>query len=89
MGWAEHRIEQYRKGQRATWLERRMLEHANPVHVGLTLLAFAGVIHGLWTHNWYWIVNSAALSLLGHIYCWTGRAWAEAGGMRSRKTMHP
>jgi hypothetical protein len=65
MGWSEHRIEEYRQGQRATWLERRMLEHANPVHFPLALAASAGFIYGLWTHDWLWIIGSSALALLG------------------------
>jgi hypothetical protein len=71
MGWSENRIEQYRQGQRATWLERRMLEHANPVHYPMALAATTGFVYGLWIHDWLWIIGSAALALLGHVYCWT------------------
>jgi hypothetical protein len=71
MGWSEHRIEEYRQGQHATWLERRMLEHAKPVHFPMALVATAGFIYGLWTHDWLWIIGSSALALLGHVYCWT------------------
>ena len=71
MGWSENRIEAYRQGQRATWLERRMLEHANPVHFPLALVATAGFVYGLWTHDWLWIIGSSVLALLGHVYCWT------------------
>jgi hypothetical protein len=35
MGWAENRIQEYQHGKPANWLERRMLEHANPVHFPL------------------------------------------------------
>jgi hypothetical protein len=73
MGWSEQRIEAYRAGQQSTWLERRMLEHANPVHFALALAATVGFIYGLWTHAWPWLIGAAALSLLGHIYCWTRR----------------
>jgi hypothetical protein len=71
MGWSEIRIQEYRKGREATWLERRMLEHANPVHFPLALVASAGFVYGLWTHDWLWITGSSALALLGHVYCWT------------------
>ena len=74
MVWSENRIEAYRQGQRATWLERRMLEHANPVHFPLALAATAGFIYGLWTHDWLWIIGSSALALLGHVYCWTRKS---------------
>jgi hypothetical protein len=71
MGWAEHRIEEYRQGTPANWLERRMLEHANPVHFPLALVATAGFIYGLWMHDWLWIISALAVALLGHLYCWT------------------
>lgn len=70
MGWAEYRIEEYQQGKPATWLERRMLEHANPVHFSLALIAVVGLVYGLWMHNWFWIVGSVILSLAGHVYCW-------------------
>ena len=38
MGWAEIKIQQYNQGEKANWLERRVLEHANPVHLGLRVL---------------------------------------------------
>jgi hypothetical protein len=44
MGWAEHRIEEYQHGKPANWLERRMLEHANPVHYSMGLAAVAGFV---------------------------------------------
>ena len=71
MGWAEDRVEDYRRGAAATWLERRMLEHANPVHFPIAVAASLGIFYGLWTHRWPWIVGSSALALAGHAYCWT------------------
>ena len=71
MGWSDHRIEEYRQGQPSTWLERRMLEHANPVHFRMALLSSAGFIYGLWTHDWLWIIGSSVLAFAGHAYCWT------------------
>jgi hypothetical protein len=71
MGWAENRIQQYQRGASANWLERRMLEHANPVHFPLALAGSLGIAYGLWTHRRDWIVGSALLSLAGHMYCWT------------------
>ncbi len=53
------------------WLERRMLEHANPVHFPLALAASAGLAYGLWTRSWPWILGASALALSGHAYCWT------------------
>lgn len=71
MGWAERRIAEYQHGKPATWMERRALEHANPVHLTLGIAAIIGFVYGLWTHDWLWIIGSSALALLGHVYCWT------------------
>jgi hypothetical protein len=38
MDWVEERIEAYRDGEDATWMERRSLEHANPVHMPLAVI---------------------------------------------------
>jgi hypothetical protein len=70
MGWAENRIDDYQHGRSASWLERRMLEHANPVHFALALASSIGFVYGLWMHDWLWIISSAVLALLGHVYCW-------------------
>ena len=70
MAWAEERINEYRRGSPATWLERRMLEHAHPVHFVVAWVAALGFVYGLWTHDWPWIIGSSALALLGHVYCW-------------------
>ena len=51
MGRAEMRIQQYSQGQQANWLERRVLEHANPVHLLLQCLGAIPFIYGLWIHN--------------------------------------
>jgi hypothetical protein len=71
MGWAEKRVEEYQHGKRANWLERRALEHANPVHFPLAMAAVTGLVYGLWLHDWLAIVGASLLSLSGHIYCWT------------------
>jgi fatty acid desaturase len=70
MGWAEKRIQQYKEGQKATWLEKRALEHGNPFHCLLTIIATIAAVYGLWTHNWVWIIASLVLGFLGHLYCW-------------------
>ena len=69
MGWAETRIEQYKQGQKATWIERRILEHANPVHLVLQVLGAIPLIHGLWAHNWGFILLGLFINFMGHIYC--------------------
>ena len=70
MGWAETKIQQYNQGQKANWIERRILEHANPVHLVLQVLGSIPFIYGLWKHKWLFIVAGILLNLLGHLYCW-------------------
>ena len=51
MSWAEWKIEQYNQGEKANWLERHCLDHANPVHFVLSMIGAVPIIHGLWIHN--------------------------------------
>jgi hypothetical protein len=81
MGWAATRIDEYQQGKCANWLERRMLEHANPVHFLLAIIAGTGFVYGLWTHDWMWIIVSAALSFLGHVYSWLWRPGRQASSV--------
>jgi hypothetical protein len=71
VGWAAHRLREYEYGSRATWLEKRILEYANPVHFALAVVAGAGYAIGLWTHDWLAIAGATLLVLFGHAYCWT------------------
>ncbi len=70
MSWAKKRIEQYKKGKKSTFFERRVLEHAEPVHAILAVFGVAFIVYGLWLHNWIWIVSGFVLNFLGHIYSW-------------------
>ena len=70
MGWAEKRIEEYKQGKKSTWLERRILEHANPVHFPLAMIAQVSLIYGLWIHSWMYIIGAMMLGFAGHLYCW-------------------
>ena len=69
MGWAEIRIQQYNQGEKANWLERQMLEHANPVHFVLLVLGAISLYYGLWIHNWRFIVVGFLLHYIGHWCC--------------------
>ncbi len=69
MGWAEMRIQQYNQGEKATWWERKLLEHANPVNLGLHVLGGIPLIYGLWIHNWRFIILGVLISGSGHLYC--------------------
>jgi len=70
MGWVETRIQQYNQGEKATWLEKRGLEHANPVNYSFHAVAAIPIIYGLWTHNPGLIFVGILLNLTGHLYCW-------------------
>jgi hypothetical protein len=82
MGWAEHRVEEYQKGEGANWLEKRMLEHANPVYFALAGAAAVCLGYGLWMHNWPAISVAALLALFGHTYCRTRYPESTGSGAR-------
>ena len=73
MSWAERRVQEYKNGGRATFVEKRFLEHANPVHLFLALLGVVALVYGLWAHDLRWIIGGALLNLVGHVYCWFQR----------------
>jgi len=52
------------------WLERRALEHADPVNMAAHIVASVLLIYGLWTHNWRWIATGVVKAFLGHLYVW-------------------
>jgi len=66
--WPTRRIELYRQGQEATWMELRVLEHAHPVHFILALIGVVMIIFGLWMQSWLWISAGIILNILGHAY---------------------
>jgi hypothetical protein len=70
MSWAEKRIDEYKQGKDATWLERRVLEHANPVNCIAHIIASVVGIYGLWMHDWIWIIACIVIALIGHLYVW-------------------
>lgn len=69
MGWAKFRIQQYNQGEKANWLEKRSLEHANPVNLGFHVLGAIPLIYGLWIHNGKFIILGVILNGIGHLYC--------------------
>ena len=70
MSWVTKRIQQYKNGEKATFIEKRCLEHANPVHIVLLSIGAIGIVYGLWMHDYTWIIGGLVLNGLGHIYCW-------------------
>ena len=73
MGWAEIRIQQYRDGKEATWLEKRFLEHANQVHLVFQVFGVTSLVYGIWAHSWKLITAGFFLNAIGHLYCWLKR----------------
>ncbi len=69
MNWAEMKIQQYKKGQNPSFLERISLEHANPVNFAFHVLGAIPIIYGLWIHHLGLIFVGILLNLIGHIYC--------------------
>jgi hypothetical protein len=51
MIWAEWKIQQYNQGEKANWLERHFIDHANPVHFVLQIVGSIPCIWGLWVYN--------------------------------------
>ena len=70
MGWAEKRVKEYQKGQKASFLELRVLEHANSVHMLLSIPYFALLLYGLWIHNIQIIILACIIAIIAHSYCW-------------------
>ncbi len=70
MSWVNKRIKQYNQGEKATWLEKRLLEHAEPVNLTATIISIAMLFYGLWFQNWTWIIIGFVVGFLGHLYGW-------------------
>jgi len=68
--WPARRIEMYRQGQEATWMELRVLEHAHPVHFILALIGAVMIIYGLSMQSWLWVSAGIILNIFGHAYTW-------------------
>ncbi|MBM9538547.1 hypothetical protein [Desulfobulbus alkaliphilus] len=70
IGWPDRQIELYRQGQKATWLELLVLEHAHPVHCILALIGIVFTLYGLWMQSWLWISIGIMLNIAGHVFTW-------------------
>jgi hypothetical protein len=73
MSWATKRIREYQRGDEATFIERRNLEHGNPVLFTLLLIAISVGVYGIWMHDWTLILIAATIAMLGHIYVWLAK----------------
>ncbi|WKZ26576.1 MAG: hypothetical protein QY304_00525 [Candidatus Paceibacterota bacterium] len=70
MSWSSKRIQEYKEGGEASWLEKRALEHAEPIHLILIILSLPLLVYGLWEHSWFFIGIGIALNFVGHINTW-------------------
>ncbi len=70
MSWADKRIKEYKEGEIPTFLEKRALEHADPVNCTATIVAFAVLVYGLWMNEWLFIGISVTIGFIGHIVSW-------------------
>jgi len=70
MSWAENRIKEYKKGKKPSWIELRALEHANNVHLLLSIPGSIFLIWGLWINNLNYVYISILIFLAAHIYTW-------------------
>ena len=70
MSWVDKRIEEYKKGNGPTWIEKRILEHAHPAHLVMVVAGFIALVYGLWINDWFWIIYGLIFNILGHIYTW-------------------
>lgn len=69
-GWPDRKLELYRHGEQAGWLDQRILEHAHPLHFVFEVVGFMMIAYGLWVHGWVWIVAGIILNFAGHLYTW-------------------
>lgn len=77
MGWAEKRVEEYKQGQSASWLEKILIGYYSPINITLFIVGVPMLIYGLWTHSWLWITLGALSSIIaGNLYAWS-TGWAE------------
>ena len=68
MSWVEKREMAIKKGKHLNWVERRALEHANPISLLLLIPAIMFLLTGIWEHDWNYIISGIILVLGGHIY---------------------
>lgn len=71
MAWAENRIEEYKQGQEASFLEKIMVGYLNPVTYTLLITGGLKLVYGLWARNWSLIIlGGLASTVVGNLYSW-------------------
>lgn len=70
---------------RLRWLERRMLEHTDPVNFLLHILGLIIIVYGLWINVLGWVIIGIIFPILGHIYVWSIQAKIARKKQKKRK----
>ena len=69
-GWLDLKLELYRHGEKASWLDQRILEHAHSLHLVFAAAGLVMIGYGLWVQGWLWVVVGIILNFADHIYTW-------------------
>lgn len=70
MSWVQKRVDEYHKGERATFVERVVLAHADPLNFLLLVIGVSVAAYGFWQHDINLIAGGAAIGLIGDIISW-------------------
>ncbi len=70
MGWSDRKIKEYSLGEKASLLEKLMLEHANPITFSASIVALIVFSYGMWVNDLAYVAVAFVLGLIGHLYCW-------------------
>lgn len=70
MSWVQKRIEEYQHGTKATFIEKVILAHADPINLLLFIGGLLILAYGLWQHDWYLIFGGAGIGIVGDIISW-------------------
>jgi hypothetical protein len=77
MNWADRKIEAYKQGEEANFLERIMVGYMNPVTYSLLIIGGLLFVIGLWSRNMAGIIFGGFSSFLaGNIYS-QASGWAD------------
>lgn len=70
MSWVQKKVDEYHKGGRATFVERVVLAHADPLNLLLFIIGACVAAYGFWQHDLNLIVGGGAIGLLGDAISW-------------------
>lgn len=70
MSWIQKREEEVVRGKKLNWIERRSLEHADPILLLLLVIGSLVACYALWQHDWVLFWGGFAIATIGHIISW-------------------